>query len=243
MSKIQGLGIFLAQFLRDHEPYNIRHLRDLLKDLDALRRFVEESANEWDRNTRPIEEIFRRHVYRDIAALISPWRHAQETAQKELHAFLAFKSLGINAKDVSLHRFVPVRVCLSQAEDEQIEEVSEAINSFVSDFGFEVSHEFPAEEGSRWKRWYMRTKETTTGQKLSRILKDIEQALRLRFIELPQSEVNVNDARAISILVRATKDPASGSSRKMENGGSEYQDKNNKKIKNILRQGIPWSRP
>jgi len=188
---------FVPEHERRHMKYYFHELRDQMYHLihlsDELRREREEE-----------EKILRQATKSDISTLISPWKEAQDSTQKELHAFLAVQSLGIEPGGVSLHRFVPVRLYLSSADDEQIWEVTEAINSFVSAFGFDVSDEFPAEEGSWWKRWYIRTKETITRSKLSAILKDIEQALRLRFIDGPQSEVDNRYAQVVESLAKAT---------------------------------------
>jgi hypothetical protein len=76
---------------------------------------------------------------------------------------------------------------------------------------FEVSKENDAIMGSWWKRFWVSSKDFTNKEIITRLEK-IERGAELQYIDKVQSEVDLNTANAIGILLRETKDIAHFSS-------------------------------
>jgi hypothetical protein len=113
------------------------------------------------------------------------------------------QSLGLDLTHVRIRRYVPLRVYLSDANDNLVESVSTAINEVAGGFGFEISDEFPETLGSWFKNWFVKTKEVASQPEVAERLQKIERALQLKGLDLPQAEVDQKQANAAAKLMKA----------------------------------------
>jgi hypothetical protein len=125
------------------------------------------------------------------------------TLQTDVHSYLVAQSMGIDLKDLPLPRFIPVRVYLSEASQQDVDRVTEAVTGLSEVFGFTVSDEFPAKNGSWWKKWFVKTKEVATQPEVQKRLEKLERALELKGLAEPQANVDKLEAEAVAMLVKA----------------------------------------
>jgi hypothetical protein len=130
----------------------------------------------------------------------------QKTAETDLHCYLAVQSFGLDLASVPLPRFIPIRVYLSEASRDVIDAVVRAVEGMSYAFGFVVSEEFPAEKGSWWKKWFVKTKEALTQPEVQQRLDKLERALELTGLMQPQANVDKIEAEAAATLIKAVED-------------------------------------
>lgn len=129
---------------------------------------------------------------------------AQDTRElaQDTRAFLMAESLGIDTARVRLHRILPVRMYL-QREPRDLEAVTDAVASAIRDLGFEVAEDFPAEEGSWWKRWWVRSKDALAREDVQERLQKLEKAAEIKALGRPQADADEVHSRAIANLMSA----------------------------------------
>lgn len=128
---------------------------------------------------------------------------SRKTLQEEVHSYLAVQSLGIDTNKVPIHRFVPIRVYLSDVNQEGINKLSEAVNVFSDALGFVISDSFFPEIGSWYKRWFAKSKEVATTPEVTKRLHKGERALELATLGKYQANVDKDQAEAASTLIRS----------------------------------------
>jgi len=127
----------------------------------------------------------------------------QRQLQTDLHSYLVIQSMGLDCSDVPLHRFVPMRVYLSDVDKVDADLISAAVDKFVNTFGFCVSDDFPAETGSWSKKWFVKTKDAVTQPEVTERLEKIERSLEIQGLHKPQAEVDKTEAEAAAMLIKA----------------------------------------
>lgn len=130
----------------------------------------------------------------------------QRALSANTHEWLAVQSLGIDASNTRLSRFVPLRVYLSDTPNGAVEDLSRAIGSVLDAFGFEVADEFPPVRGSWFKKWFVKTTEVMTQPEVAERLEKLERALELKGLGQPQAEIDAKQAAAVAQLMKAVKD-------------------------------------
>lgn len=118
----------------------------------------------------------------------------------EMHRWLSLQSLGLDLAEINITRYVPMRVYISEVPEGGVESVSAAINQFIENFGFEISDDFPGEDGSWFKKWFVKTKDVVSQPEVKERLGKIERALELKGLGLPQAEIDAKQMGAISEL-------------------------------------------
>jgi len=121
----------------------------------------------------------------------------------DTHRWLAFQSLGIDASEVRLTRFLPLRVFLSDTSGGAIDDISSAIGKLLEAFDFEISDDFPAVHGSWFKKWFAKTTEVMTQPEVLERLEKIERAVELKGLGQPQAEIDKKQAEAVASLLKA----------------------------------------
>jgi hypothetical protein len=127
-----------------------------------------------------------------------------DALSKDAAQWLAVLSLGIDAHELKLTRFIPVRLHLVEGPPASSERLTEALSFFLETIGFAVSDEFPAEFGSWIKRFFAKSEDLMSQPEVAQRLEKVERALQLRGLDVPQAEVDSKYAEATARLIEAT---------------------------------------
>lgn len=130
---------------------------------------------------------------------------SQNNTQKELHEFLTFQSMGLDNNLLKIHRYIPIRIFLSEEPSRvmQGEDIPRLFFGCLEAFGFHKADEFPPEIGSWFQRLFGRTKDALSHPELLERLKKIERAVDLQTLHKVQSDIDVNQANAVAALLKA----------------------------------------
>jgi hypothetical protein len=124
----------------------------------------------------------------------------------QTHNWLSLVSLGIDVSDTSIHRFAPMRLYLSDATDQTIKNVSEAINLLLDAFDFHIADDLGATRGSWYRRLFVSTKRAVTQTEFLERLQQVERALQIKHLEMPQAGVDEKQVASIKLLLDAIKE-------------------------------------
>lgn len=119
------------------------------------------------------------------------------------HEWLAIQSLGLDAAEVKISRFVPLRVYLSDTPANAVESVSDAISKLLEAFEFEISDDFPPIRGSWFKKWFVKTRDIATQPEVMERLEKIERAVELKGLGQPQADIDKKQSEAVANLLKA----------------------------------------
>lgn len=191
-------------------------LRQRVDELSSRLDEVQNASAEMSKNVSqfhdrlgPIAHLrtsFERTVEKTVPMLRDDVRavaDTQQTLQRELHSYLIAQSLGIDANQLSLHRFVPVHVYLSKDDPKAAQRISTAITNLLDVFGFEVSDDFPPEKSSWFKGWFAKSKETITQPEVANRLKKVERAIELAQLQERQATIDEKQAKATRDIMAA----------------------------------------
>ena len=128
-------------------------------------------------------------------------QHSHDELQVDLHTYLSMASLGIDTRDIPLRRFIPVRVYLS--ESDEADSGTKALKAILDSLDLSVSDAFPAETGSFWQRLFAKTNEVVTQPEIAERFQKLERAIEIQGLHQPQSQVDKNEAEAISVIISA----------------------------------------
>jgi hypothetical protein len=157
------------------------------------------------RYTRQVETIAKTvpDLQERFAKSVDRLTTDQLALKTDVHTYLVAQSMGLDLNAIPLPRFVPVRVYLSEASRNDIQNVSRAVSRIADAFGFTVSDDFPERTGSWWKKWFVRTKEVATQPEVKQRLEELERALKLKGLGKPQAEIDKTQAEAVALLIKA----------------------------------------
>jgi hypothetical protein len=141
-----------------------------------------------------------------MAGSIESLSSIQHTLSSTTHEWLAIQSLGIDASEARLSRFLPVRIYLSDGSDDAVEGISDAVDGVLNAFGFEITDEFPTIRGSWFKKLFAKTADAATQPEVAERLQKIERAIELRGLGQPQAEIDLKQAEAVAKLMEAVRD-------------------------------------
>jgi hypothetical protein len=139
----------------------------------------------------------------EILSQVTSLANEKKELSAETHEWLALQSLGLDSTHARIRRFIPVRVYLSETPGYAIQNVSDAIDSVVRAFGFNISDEFPEVKGSWFKKWFVKTKEVAAQPEVAERLAKIERAIDLKGLGLPQASIDEKQAAAVTKLMKA----------------------------------------
>lgn len=195
-------------FRKGSRPDDLRYLLDRLSRIRTPRvervekdfsNFVGQQGQTNERNEQGLSEL-RRKVG-EISQAIDTLGDQNVALSAGTHEWLAIQSLGLDASEVKLARFLPLRVYLSDTPEGTIGSVSKALSALLDAFKFEFSDEFPAVNGSWFKKWFTKTTEAVTQPEVLDRLKKIERAIELKGLGEPQAEIDKKQSEAISTLI------------------------------------------
>jgi hypothetical protein len=161
-------------------------LNRMQKQIDLLSKLVQE---------------LRRELQNSYAQLDSSLISNNRNLQAELHTYLSAISSGMNIQDIPLCRYIPVRVYLSNGNSFDFKSVTKALNAVLKTLDLSISDEFPVEQGSWRQQFFAKTNEAVTQPEIAERLQKIERALELQGLHQPQSQVDKNEAEALSMIL------------------------------------------
>jgi hypothetical protein len=167
-------------------------LEELKSEVDELRK-LDPAAIEALKRTDP--------AALDALTKVDP--AALDTLKKELHGYLILQSLGLNPDTVKLQRFVPIELYTTESDHKAFESIGTALSKFVGELGIVFTDEFPEEQGSWFKRWFGKTKESLNRNEVSDLLRKGKRTLELVTLEKAQADVSRNLATAARVLSEA----------------------------------------
>ena len=97
--------------------------------------------------------------------------------------------------------FIPVRVYLSESNEAELG--TKALNAILDSLDLSVSDVFPVETGSIWQKLFAKTNEIATQPEIAERLQKLERAIDIQGLHQPQSQVDKNEAEAISAIISA----------------------------------------
>jgi hypothetical protein len=183
-------------------------LRSEIQELQQKVKSVAFSNSEFQARLQNVSELKENLHYFDknlhyLKDEIHQESNIRQSIQEELHTYLALQSLGLDPNLVPIHRFLPVRVYLTEANQKQIEAVSDAVTRFFNALGFTISDSFPPQTGSWYKRWFAKTKEAATQPEVVKRLQKGERAIELATLGKYQANVDKEQAEAAATLLRS----------------------------------------
>jgi hypothetical protein len=128
---------------------------------------------------------------------------AQRRLSAELHESLWLSSIGQHPGEAANRRVIPIRVYLSDNPDDTSLWVQTALGGLLQVIGFEFCDVLGEESGSWAKSWFAKTKEVVTAPEVEHRLKNIERAIELRGLGLPQAEIDHKQASAVATLIKS----------------------------------------
>jgi transcriptional regulator with XRE-family HTH domain len=182
-------------------PDDLMRLGDLSHEVRALQRRVDEDQSVSEDTASDVLSL-RRELGEHVArlALVS---ERSDTVSKELHAYLAAITLGLDTGAVPLFRLVPVRLYIDRADPRVITRVSRGVADLLERFGFEVADDFPAIEGSWFKKLFARSREAITSEEAMVRFKQIERAARLP-LDKQEAEIAQTYAEAVAAFLEGS---------------------------------------
>lgn len=104
---------------------------------------------------------------------------------------------------IPLRRLIPVRVYLPEENPDEIASINTALGIIFKMLDVDVFKDAPAEIGSWFKRFIVKTKQAGTQPEVLERLQKIERALELQALHQPQSVIDKNEAEAASLILSA----------------------------------------
>lgn len=142
-----------------------------------------------------------KHWHNEFEQLNAGLQQSHNEIQVELHTHLSIASLGIDTRDVLLRRFIPVRVYFSESDEADLG--TEALKAILDSLDLSICDIFPAETGSILQRLFAKTNEVATQPEIAERLQKLERAIEIQGLHKPQSQVDRNEAEAISAIISA----------------------------------------
>ncbi|MDC7126800.1 MAG: hypothetical protein PQJ46_14610 [Spirochaetales bacterium] len=194
---------------RDNNQYD-REFIDSLEDTLHFRRRLENS--DFSNLSR---DLSRRIIYVDgkleyvsninqeNSSRIKKLENNSKIISHDLHHFLITQSLDIDSSKTKVSRFLPIRIYLSEDNEEHIRDIKKSMNELIQYIGFEYADDFPAEKGSWWKKWFAKSMDVLTQPEVVERLKKIEHGLEVYGSNKQQAENDKTHSEAVSNLIRS----------------------------------------
>jgi hypothetical protein len=173
-----------------------------LENLENEFNIFQSRQSELFQNLAGKTEDVRSKIY-EVTLSVEKLKRDSNNLSADTHEWLAIQSLGLEASGVKISRFIPLRVYLSDTPGQAIDAVSDSLAKFLEAFEFGISDDFPAIQGSWFKKWFAKTVEAATQPEVLERLKKIERAVELNGLGQPQADIDVKQAEAVSGLIKA----------------------------------------
>jgi len=168
-----------------------------------------------------LEEQYKRDIV-DFKHQFKKWSNTHEQFREDTEQYLVVLSLGLDPNEVRLPRYVPVRIYLSGPESSSIAvtksralhrelsyvvyRVYGATKDLLENLDLTIVQDPPAVEGSWWKQLLTKTKDAATLPEVQERLQKAERAIEMHVLLKQQSDVDKNQAEAVSGLIKALAD-------------------------------------
>jgi len=100
----------------------------------------------------------------------------------------------------------PIEIYLDTNNSEQIKKTYQSVLDFLKTKDFKVETELPDEKGSWFKRLFAKTQDLVKTEEFQEKLSEAEYGLKLHTITKQQSEIDKNQAEAVSKIIDSMKD-------------------------------------
>lgn len=100
----------------------------------------------------------------------------------------------------------PVEIYLDSNDQNNIKNAYKTITDFINNKNLVVEKDLPAEEGSWFKRFFVKTKNIAESEGFKEKKSEVEYGIKLHTITKHQSEVDKNQAEAVSKIIESIKD-------------------------------------
>ena len=188
---------FLLNYLSRTSPSRPRWAR-IERDLSQ----VQEKQSEISEGLGRQSEEFHGKI-QEISTSVEILSQKNAALSAGTHEWLAIQSLGLDAAEVKISRFVPLRVYLSDTPPNAVENVSDAISKLLEAFEFDISDDFPPIRGSWFKKWFVKTRDIVTQPEVIERLEKIERAVELKGLGQPQAGIDKKQSEAVANLLKA----------------------------------------
>lgn len=126
-----------------------------------------------------------------------------EEQSRELHAWLAALSNGLDTSSIKIRRFIPLRVYLAEFQSHQPELLVQELKAILQSIGFTISDEFDAIKASWFKKMFAGAKEAITHDEVLKRLGTLERAFVLKGIGQPQAEIDERQATGVAKIIES----------------------------------------
>ncbi len=148
-----------------------------------------------------IEEIFKDNLEIQKNSLnkkIEKNKYIIECIEQYMFAL----SLGVNLDEISLNRYIPVRVYFEEKSD-NVDKIFDTIIKYLNKNGFNSAVEFPVEHGSWFKKIILRTKDILSKKEVKERLEKVEKAIELEKITKVEAEANKMNMEGLALVISA----------------------------------------
>ncbi len=121
--------------------------------------------------------------------------------ESDPNAFKGLVQIANSLGESKEKRLLAIRAYISDDDPEKAEQFAKAISLFKEALDLVVVEDPPAEKGSWWKSWVTNTKEAVSQPEMAERLRKTERAIEMQILHKTQSEVDKNQAEAVSALV------------------------------------------
>jgi hypothetical protein len=183
-----------------------------------LKRYTEIRERLMDRAARkdPYDAPNFKKTHGDVEESITPYDRVEASERmigaivdlsRELHTFISAIVSGVDVTRLRVNRYIPVRIYIggTKVDQDRVDEVLYGINESLS-HDFSLSDEFEPELGSWWGRLFYKTKKAVTSDEARRLVERGLDAAEAHALAKPQSEANLNNAKAVKEISEALKD-------------------------------------
>lgn len=187
-----------------------KYFRDRFNEQEeAFARITEAlvSVQEYTYGLVELNQEFAHRLYKnskDQLSLAGSDKTEQEGDNKPLKEYLIAISAGLDPKDISMNRYVPIRIFLNSGENS--DGVRGAVASFAIAAGFVLDDEYLPQTGSWFQKIIGKSKDAITSKELFERLEKAERALELSKINKVQSEIDKNLGKAAASVIESLKE-------------------------------------
>lgn len=126
--------------------------------------------------------------------------------QSDVLQYFSLIGSGLDSNDIPLNRIVAIKAYCKDADRDFFDTIVSSTNRFLDILGYDIVRELPAVKGSWWQKWFVRSREELTKEENQERLQKAERALELKYLSKEQSEVDMRQAEAASILLKSLPD-------------------------------------
>ena len=146
-----------------------------------------------------------RDACHDLAKMIKGLEKSLNETTSDLETMIWLSQSGHNLDDVPLRRPAPVRIFVGDPVPHvgALHRLSKAVVLLASDLGYDVSRDYEAQQGSWYKRFWIKTKEVATKDEVVSRVTKMEKVLENQLLGQGIANKSKKDAESTSMLLNA----------------------------------------